>query len=512
MAPRFCGFCGSRFGKNHMLTVSAQAHVSPMLKLTHGSLNRYGGDWFLDDYDVLEDDRVIARILRDGENSEIAPWFWIIVGRMPSIESGRTATLEGAMAEVTAQWQRPAPPLPWDDVKLPEKPTTAFGLTPEERLAEAERHRRDRQEAEAGRSMAKPVSREEYLKWYDEGHSERIEVAKAIGVPNEYAEKIVAEQRGHLVAVPVGSGFDAPDIMSILLPLSNDVKAALRLPELLRNGVLISPTSSLTPGYGRLVSVYPDTSIVEIGEFTLRFCNQVAKAMALTVPDGVYPAVRKFEKYRKDGTPPTDEEVLKRWATVFQAYATQDAPSFLDKNQPPFLGARWAIMDAMELFAVAHEYGHHVNDGLAPSDDSISEERRADLFARVVCYDVGHRVRNTPYNFYLTSGAGAALLLGSLEILLKTRQMLKYGNDLLKVSETHPAVMDRVRVFDTLEKGLLDLSYKPERFSKFRYAILFILETIWLALKPGFEALHKNGVRPTPDPSDVLGRLFTQRP
>ena len=158
---------------------------------------------------------------------------------------------------------------------------------------------------------------------------------------------------------------------------------------------------------------------------------------------------------------------------------------------------------------VGHEYGHHIAQGFKLYEDSMSEEHQADIFARLASYDVAHRVRNTPYNFFLISGSGAPLLLGSLEILLKARRVLAAGNDTLPVSDTHPPIRERIAVFDVIDKASLELEEQALRFSNFRYSLLFILDTIWGALKPHFEKLHREGVRPTPDPSDVLGRLLS---
>jgi hypothetical protein len=361
------------------------------------------------------------------------------------------------------------------------------------------------------------MTRDEYLKLYDENIGLLIEIVKRLGVAEGEALSAARHGLDLLAALPAGSDFDDPAILFILHRLESDIKAAYQyLPIPMRNGVILGATHVTRPD-AQLFPVYPnDTSIVEVAIPMLWFCNHIAKAMAHTIPQGVEAARLKFEKYRADGTPPTEDRVLRLWANIFLAYATAEPPRF---EPVPNLLPHWIvypILNAMELFMVGHEFGHHVMQGFKLTEKHMSEEHYADWIARNLCLAVA-KLRNTPLDFFLISGAGAPLLLGSLELLLRTRQVLEYGPDAPATSKTRPPVRDRLQALDEAEPlffipGLEEIQgpdgAEAPRFINFRRSLSFMLDTIWLSLRPAFEKLHRDGIRPTPEPSDYITRLL----
>ncbi len=389
--------------------------------------------------------------------------------------------------------------------------------TPQQRLDEAERVRRHLQRTVAENSGVPAMTRDEYLKLYDENFGQLIEIAKRLGVAEGEAPAVARHARDLLAALPAGSDFDDPCILFILHELESDIKAAFRyLPLSMRNGVILGATHVTRPD-AQLYAVYPnDTSIVEVAIPTFSFCNHIAQAMAHTIPQGVEAARLKFEKYRADGTAPAENWVRRRWASIFLAYATVEAPRFEpDQNRPPYWKTH-PILDAMELFMVGHEFGHHAAQGCELTKEPMAEEHYADFIARNLSLAVA-KLRNTPLDFFLISGAGAPLLLGSLDMLLRARQVLTDGTDALPPSETHPPVRERLQALDAAEPlffipGLEEIQgpdgAEAPRFINFRRSLSFILDTIWLSLRPRFEQLHRDGIRPTPEPSDYITRLL----
>jgi hypothetical protein len=64
---------------------------------------------------------------------------------------------------------------------------------------------------------------------------------------------------------------------------------------------------------------------------------------------------------------------------------------------------RIMLLRAVELFALAHEYGHHVmrhgvTDTSEDTTDHFFEEHQADIFARSASLEIGSR--EMPPNFY----------------------------------------------------------------------------------------------------------------
>jgi hypothetical protein len=101
----------------------------------------------------------------------------------------------------------------------------------------------------------------------------------------------------------------------------------------------------------------------------------------------------------------------------------------------------------MEIFAIAHEYGHHdLNHGRNMEVDSKAEEFDADEFALRISCEVDRRPVLFPgvSNPYLASGAGGIILLLALKVLHE------FESDFLgaKVNQaSHPEILSRIARF-----------------------------------------------------------------
>jgi hypothetical protein len=137
----------------------------------------------------------------------------------------------------------------------------------------------------------------------------------------------------------------------------------------------------------------------------------------------------------------------------------------------------------MEIFAVAHEYGHHhLSHGRDIVGDPKAEEFEADQFALRVSEEVDRKpvILENPY---LISGAGGAILLMALETLRAVEELT--GASALP-RDTHPPVSDRVARFNSVRV------LQPAEFKwleGFRIASIRIMALVHEALVPALASL-----------------------
>jgi hypothetical protein len=204
-------------------------------------------------------------------------------------------------------------------------------------------------------------------------------------------------------------------------------------------------------------------------------------------------------------------DLVTEWAHIFSSYAELGRP-------PPGIhlitdtatqAVRYMLLRAVELFALAHEYGHHVMmHGVASSSseettDPFVEEHQADIFARSASIAIGSR-ENFP-NFYAMSGAGGVIILGALDLVRRAKAILETGNDQAPPRERHPPFADHIAHIALLDEHLLPND--REAAVDIRRCFLEIVEVIWEAVRPHLIALHSQGVRPiegAPDPGGWL--------
>lgn len=165
----------------------------------------------------------------------------------------------------------------------------------------------------------------------------------------------------------------------------------------------------------------------------------------------------------------------------------------------PRLGARhepfrsW-LREAMETFAVAHEYGHFVADHHAEAAPEICEfSKRAELEADAIGQrlTIGASVRSK--NPVGLENGGAVVLFWCLEYVQRSTALLKSGRWAESQSATHPKLDERL-------DGLASFLHPAPAEKQMLWRRL--LERIWRDLEEGMLKLHLAGVRPF-DPDAV---------
>jgi hypothetical protein len=176
---------------------------------------------------------------------------------------------------------------------------------------------------------------------------------------------------------------------------------------------------------------------------------------------------------------------MKYWMSIYLSYATSGTNLTV-----PFRPARRdelllfeQVARAMEIFAIAHEYGHHnLNHGRTLDSANHAEEFQADQFALRICYEV----ERFPFIFnnpYLSSGAGGCILLLALQTLRSVQYII--GGEALP-TDTHPSALSRIKRFDSV--ALL----KPEEFKhlkEYRTASSRIMTFVESILLPSLREL-----------------------
>lgn len=197
--------------------------------------------------------------------------------------------------------------------------------------------------------------------------------------------------------------------------------------------------------------IMTDESIITVGAFTYRFCGIVAKAFFRTI-------MLAPHYWQSDGFTTAGANMLLRrnrpaamyWNRIFMSFSMSGTHSTIP-FEPSNSEDVWhveQIARAMELFIVAHEYGHHhLGHGRNIEADPRAEEFAADQFALRLCRPIGHADRTPKWNPYLASGAGGVIILKALEIVRRFETTLgePSAND-----ATHPEVEERIARFDSV--------------------------------------------------------------
>ncbi|RWL83515.1 MAG: ImmA/IrrE family metallo-endopeptidase [Mesorhizobium sp.] len=208
------------------------------------------------------------------------------------------------------------------------------------------------------------------------------------------------------------------------------------------------------PKAGPLVSTInvpmTDETIIAMGTHFTRYCGLIARAYVRTC--NLLPFATGMEYSENDLRLKLrrNPNLLFYWWRIFTSYAltgTHCLTEFKPSTKDEILFVE-QMAAAMEIFALAHELGHHClahGRQLNGSSDSRSEEFEADSFAAKLCETIegtfayremqGYSLPNP----YLWSGAGGILLLGSIEIFRKVKEKIFYNPHF----NTHPDFVDR---------------------------------------------------------------------
>lgn len=205
-----------------------------------------------------------------------------------------------------------------------------------------------------------------------------------------------------------------------------------------------------SPGIEPSPAALPSTSehVLFAGQGTFAFCNYWAKVFSTAIAE-----ISEMPKRMRRSTPEVlaklrDGQVLIDATRLAVRYAmTESLAGFGKLEQRPDLHVmRVLLVNAMEVFIVAHEVAHFVAHeehpetlGIAPGSTSKQHELECDAFALAVCTQYGVQ-ENNAFSFQLV---GPLLFFYALRICERTKTVLT--GELTKPSESHPATEDRFK-------------------------------------------------------------------
>jgi hypothetical protein len=295
--------------------------------------------------------------------------------------------------------------------------------------------------------------------------------------------------KARIDTAPVTSPGANPYVEAALGRLGDDIEAAMdRLGLDSHHRVARGVDPWAGPGAAKTGVIMTDQSIITVSSFLFRFCGLIARAFTRTLQLNPWAwSSEEFDsKTGRDlirGAP----DIASYWMLIYFSFATSGTHAAVPFR--PSTKEEVILMEqvarAMELFALAHEYGHHhLAHGKEVDADPFDQEFAADQFA----VKIGEEIDRKPVileNPYLLSGAGGTILLMALDIL---RSIERFAGAPAIRHDTHPPVSERIARFDSVRV------LKPVEFKwlkEFRVTSERIMTAVEEMLLPPLEAMSK---------------------
>jgi len=324
---------------------------------------------------------------------------------------------------------------------------------------------------------------------------------------SDKASHRIDEMQHYLQSLTLPNPRDEPFTYAIVTELCEQIEATcaeLKIP--LHSGVAFGSDPDVNLEASLFPVPFTDASVITLSGGFISFCSHISKVIAQSLiherkGELIGICIEPGRVYEFVGS---DVELKRFWVEVIGAYAFGSgplnvAPRFVAK---PASFTRIQILRSMELFALTHEYAHHIGrHGKSQSaeaggnPDAKNEELAADMLAIALTRHIG--AKDQPQNLFAMSGAGAVILLKCLECVRRTRQIFRNGVENVELSATHPSVSERIAAFEKLDQSPSEVENTV--YKQMRNDFSEIIDSFWVKLRPFFVTMHQDGLRPEAD-------------
>lgn len=274
----------------------------------------------------------------------------------------------------------------------------------------------------------------------------------------------------------------------------------LRLP--IRNNSVVSGMSSeLGVDIGQMrvldASGVTNVSIIRPTAMYFNFYNTIAKLLARSLLHSGTTII--FNRELINMHVRSSPQLVTAWTMTVAMYAAYGCPPPFQVLPPTGQAIQtWnEMVDAHDLFAVAHEYGHHAlnHDTQQTGEDRASNFRKefdADYFGQFISQAVARSLLQS--NRFARFGGGAVISLCANEILMRAKSVLSNGLVSYSASDSHPSTANRVRALSRL------YFYLPAEYQiqagMFRLSLFRLFGLIWAIVLPGLLECRARGLQP----------------
>ncbi|MGL3212511.1 hypothetical protein [Bradyrhizobium sp. BR 1433] len=338
------------------------------------------------------------------------------------------------------------------------------------------------------------LAKDEFAALVDPAHRDSDDEARmaqglrASGWTDRAIEQVIERTRREIATAPKTSPGVNPFVEAHLARLCDLIEMTmdrLKLDSHAKVARGVEPRAWATAA--KINVVMTDQSIITVSAFLFRFCGLIARAFLRTIrldPFGWDSA--RFDLERARNILSKSPETFIYWFRIYMSFALSGTHVLVPykPSTPGELIPFEHIALSMELFVIAHEYGHHhCAHGKNIEADPHKEEFEADQFALRICGAMESHYGGID-NPYLRSGAGGVILLYALQTLRAVEGAL--GLSQTGISDTHPTLFTRLEKFDSVAV------LRPrdfEHLKSFRTAAENLMSTVQMMLLESYDAL-----------------------
>ena len=379
---------------------------------------------------------------------------------------------------------------------------TPFGDYDSDKIS-AEKQWRERDRHEAQKAGFEAEWQGDFGDWLEVQQPEIQRIGKSTGAPlaarSEFTALLAREQakspQAGVYEISTRAWIDR--LIAVIESTCNRLRVPIR-----NNSVVsgMSPELGVAIGQTRVLdaSRVTNVSIIRATASYFLFYNTIAKLLARSLLHDGTKII--FNRELINNNVRSSPGLVTAWTMAVAQYAAFGRPPenfriLLPKG--PAMQTCVEMVDAHDLFAVAHEYGHHAlnHDTQQTGEDRTSNFRKefdADYFSQFISQAVARSLLLS--NRFALFGGGAVISLCANDILMRAKSVLSNGLVSYSASDSHPPTASRIQAL-----GRLDFYLSAEhqlQAGMLRVSLFRLFKMIWAIVLPGLVECRACGLRP----------------